>query len=43
MVWIHGGGFTTGSGSADLYRPDYFMKHDVVFVAINYRLGILGK
>ncbi|XP_043465794.1 juvenile hormone esterase-like, partial [Leptopilina heterotoma] len=42
MVWIHGGGFTNGSGSAEFYRPDYFMQHDVVFVSINYRLGMLG-
>lgn len=42
MVWIHGGGFTNGSGNAEFYRPDYFMQHDVVFVSINYRLGMLG-
>ncbi|XP_043465782.1 uncharacterized protein LOC122500760 [Leptopilina heterotoma] len=42
MVWIHGGAFMTGSGSYDLYRPDYFLQHDVVFVTLNSRLGILG-
>ncbi|XP_033209364.1 venom carboxylesterase-6-like isoform X2 [Belonocnema kinseyi] len=42
MVWIHGGGFTTGSAGAKLHRPDYFLQHDIVFVSINYRLGILG-
>ncbi|XP_033217651.1 esterase FE4-like isoform X2 [Belonocnema kinseyi] len=42
MVWIHGGGFMAGSGSRDLYSPDYLLKHDIVFVSINYRLGIFG-
>ena len=42
MVWIHGGGFIAGSGSRDLYSPDYLVKHDIVFVSINYRLGIFG-
>merc|ERR1711881_501308 len=40
MLWIHGGGFTTGSGSD--YDPVYFMEKDVVVVTINYRLGALG-
>lgn len=42
MVWIHGGGFTFGSGNAFLYGPDYLVAEDVVLVTINYRLGPLG-
>jgi len=42
MVWIHGGGFTRGSGSSEIYGPDYLIENDVVFVAINYRCGVLG-
>jgi para-nitrobenzyl esterase len=43
MVWIHGGGFTTGSGSVFLYRGgDLVRNGDVVVVTINYRLGALG-
>lgn len=42
MVWIHGGGFTSGSGSSELHGPDYLMEQDVVLVTINYRLGVLG-
>ncbi|CAG9805086.1 unnamed protein product [Chironomus riparius] len=42
MVWIHGGGFFLGSSKTDTYGPDYFMQEDVVFVSINYRLGVLG-
>ena len=43
MVWIHGGGFTSGSGSVFLYRGGQLARHgDVVVVTINYRLGALG-
>src|SRR3954452_17800325 len=43
MVWIHGGGFTTGSGGGVLYRGDRLsLNGDVVVVTINYRLGALG-
>ncbi|XP_043518136.1 juvenile hormone esterase-like [Frieseomelitta varia] len=42
MVWIHGGAFIEGSGDDEVYGPEYFMRKDVVLVAINYRLGVLG-
>jgi para-nitrobenzyl esterase len=43
MVWIHGGGFTTGSGSVFLYRGgDLTRNGGAVVVTINYRLGALG-
>ena len=43
MVWIHGGGFTSGSGSVFLYRGGPLARQgDVVVVTINYRLGALG-
>lgn len=42
MVWIHGGGFRQGSGSTDLYGPEYLLTEEVVVVTFNYRLGILG-
>jgi carboxylesterase type B len=42
MVWIHGGGFETGSSNTDLYGPDFLMTEDIVLVTLNYRLGILG-
>ncbi|XP_033209133.1 esterase B1-like isoform X1 [Belonocnema kinseyi] len=42
MVFIHGGGFIFGYNHSKLYSPDYLLKHDVVFVSINYRLGMLG-
>lgn len=42
MVWIHGGAFKSSSNTYKKYGPDYLLRHDIVFVAINYRLGILG-
>jgi para-nitrobenzyl esterase len=42
MVWIHGGAFRFGSGSAFLYNGTDFAKDGVVLVTINYRLGALG-
>ena len=45
MVWIHGGGFITGSGNGetDWYGPGIILDRDVVFVTINYRLGPFGN
>ncbi|KAJ6641686.1 Thimet oligopeptidase [Pseudolycoriella hygida] len=42
MFYIHGGGFTEGSGNDDLYGPDFLINEDVVVVTHNYRLGVLG-
>lgn len=43
MVFIHGGGFYSGSARTDMYGPDYLMQKDVILVTFNYRLGIFGK
>ena len=42
MVFIHGGGFATGSGSEPLYDGFELAKQGVVVVTFNYRLGVLG-
>ncbi|MEO8450198.1 MAG: carboxylesterase family protein [Gemmatimonadota bacterium] len=43
IMFMHGGGFTTGSGSLGLYDGSILAKaHEVVVVTINYRLGLLG-
>ncbi len=43
LFWIHGGGFTGGSGSQALYEGSRLAaRGDVVVVTINYRLGALG-
>ncbi len=41
LFWIHGGGYVMGSARA--YDGSLFLRdHDVVVVAINYRMGPLG-
>src|SRR3990167_3982055 len=42
MVWIHGGGLISGSGSLPQYAGDQLAARGVVVVTINYRLGVLG-
>ena len=43
MVWIHGGGFTIGSGSQEIYDGATLARRgDAVVVTINYRLGPMG-
>jgi para-nitrobenzyl esterase len=43
MVWIHGGGFNSGTGAGDLYRGGTLAREgNVIVVTINYRLGALG-
>jgi para-nitrobenzyl esterase len=42
LVWIHGGMFIQGSGSAPGYRGTSFARDGVVCVTINYRLGAEG-
>ncbi|GIU85019.1 MAG: carboxylesterase [Acidimicrobiales bacterium] len=43
MVWIHGGGFVSGSGSVPWYDGTNLAgRGDVVVVTINYRLGAFG-
>jgi para-nitrobenzyl esterase len=43
MVWLHGGGFTAGSGGQSIYDgTDLAAKHDVVVVTVNHRLNAFG-
>jgi para-nitrobenzyl esterase len=42
LVWVHGGGFTTGTGSSALFAGGRLAAKGVVVVTINYRLGALG-
>jgi para-nitrobenzyl esterase len=43
MVWLHGGGFSTGSGGNPVYDgTNLARKGDVVVVTINHRLNIFG-
>jgi para-nitrobenzyl esterase len=42
MVYIHGGGFTMGASSQELYDGYALARTGVVVVSMNYRLGVLG-
>ncbi len=42
IVFIHGGAFTSGSGSVPIYDGTNMAKKGVIFVTINYRVGIFG-
>lgn len=43
MVWLHGGGWTSGSGSCFIYDGEHLARRGgVVVVTINHRLGASG-
>lgn len=43
LVWLHGGGLTTGSASWPLYDfANFARRRRVVVIGLNHRLGILG-
>ena len=43
MVWCHGGGFSTGSGSSPITEGEALARRgDVVVVTLNHRLNVMG-
>src|SRR5690606_41638901 len=43
MVWMHGGGFSVGSGNYLLYDgTNLAKKENVVVVSVNHRLNVFG-
>jgi para-nitrobenzyl esterase len=44
MIWLHGGGFSAGSGQElkSYYGENLSRRGDVVLVSLNHRLGVLG-
>jgi para-nitrobenzyl esterase len=42
LVFIHGGGLTSGTGAAEVYDGAAFARHGIVTVTLNYRLGAIG-
>ncbi len=42
LVYVHGGGFTEGSGSVAAYDGEGLAKKGLVMVTVNYRLGVFG-
>lgn len=41
MVFIHGGGFVSGTSLE--HEPYVLLDYDVVLVVVQYRLSVLGK
>lgn len=42
FVWIYGGGLSSGSANCAIYDGEEMAKKGVVFVSINYRVGVFG-
>jgi para-nitrobenzyl esterase len=42
LVWIHGGGFNSGSGALPIYDGQSLASQGAIVVTINYRVGVLG-
>ena len=42
LVYFHGGGFTTGTGTLVLGADQWVREEDFVLVGVNHRLGVLG-
>jgi len=42
FVWIYGGGFTSGGSACPIYDGEALAKKGVIFVSINYRVGVFG-
>lgn len=42
LVWIYGGGFLSGGSGVPIYDGEAMAKKGIVFVSINYRVGIFG-
>jgi len=42
IVWIYGGGFQSGGSAVPIYDGEAMAKKGIVFVSINYRVGVFG-
>src|SRR3569833_50993 len=42
FVWIYGGGFVSGGAGVPIYDGEAMAKKGIVFVSINYRVGVFG-
>ena len=42
MVWIHGGGFSSGTTSVPIYDGAPLARRGIIVVSVNYRLGVFG-
>lgn len=42
LVWIYGGGFSSGGSAVPIYDGEAMARKGIVFVSVNYRVGIFG-
>jgi para-nitrobenzyl esterase len=42
LVWIYGGGFVSGSSACAVYDGEALAKNGIVYVSVNYRVGVFG-
>ena len=42
FVWIYGGGFNSGSAACAIYDGEEYARRGIIFVSINYRVGVFG-
>lgn len=42
IVYLHGGDFVSGGSSCEVYNGEQLARHGVIFVTVNFRVGILG-
>lgn len=42
MVFIFGGSFKGGTADDTIHGPDFLLEHEIIYVSISYRLGVLG-
>jgi para-nitrobenzyl esterase len=42
FVWIYGGGLSSGSANCAIYDGEEMAKKGIVFISINYRVGVFG-
>nr|UUH60602.1 acetylcholine esterase [Ectropis obliqua] len=42
LVWVHGGAWVEGSGHRSLTSPNFLVKHGVIIVTVQYRVGMYG-
>ena len=42
LVWIYGGGFVSGGSGVPIYDGEAMAQQGIVFVSINYRVGLFG-
>lgn len=42
LVWMYGGGFTSGGSACPIYDGESLARKGVIVVTINYRVGLMG-